>query len=515
MKSIVQPLVIDRTVFSLCPICLKVINARIFQEKEAVMIEKRCEEHGYFKDVYWSDVALYRKFMGYWTDGSGIDGSSQTRLGCPFDCGICENHKTGTLLANIDVTSRCNLSCPTCFADAGDSENEPTMDQLRAMMMTVRDQRPVLCSAIQFSGGEPTMRSDLPEIVALARQLGFTQIQVATNGIKLAASPNLCRSLVQNGLTTVYLQFDGVTPEPYRILRGRDLLPMKRQAIENLRRAKQMSTVLVPTLAKGVNDNQIGDIVKFAIGESDVVKGINFQPVSFTGRIDQSERNEKRVTIPDIFSLLEDQTDNEITRDDFYPVPFVAPISSLIAAETGMLQPSMTVHPCCGAATYIYYIKGHMIPITRFVDVGGLMERIKEIVQDYDGSKLGWIRMNSIILKELPKFIDEPRTSESLNITGLLLSVFRKGTWESLAEFHNSSLFLGIMHFQDLYNMDLERLQRCGIHYILPDGRIIPFCSYNTIHRSLLSCQSNCKLQGVRLKIKLWQDIPSQAPGTH
>ena len=500
--STMQPLVIDQTVFSLCPICLKVINARIFQEGDAVMIEKLCEEHGYFKDVYWSDVTLYRRFMGYWTDGSGIDGSSQAVQGSPFDCGICENHKTGTLLANIDITSRCNLSCPTCFANAGDSTNEPTMDQLRTMMQTLRDQKPVPCSAVQFSGGEPTMRNDLPEIVALARQLGFSQIQVATNGMKLATSPDLCRNLARNGLSTVYLQFDGVTPEPYKILRGSDLLPMKHRAIENLRMAKQTSAVLVPTLAKGVNDNQIGDIVKFASHNSDIVKGVNFQPVSFAGRIDQSERKEKRITIPDIFSLLEDQTGNEITRDDFYPVPFVAPISSPIAAETGVLQPSMTVHPCCGAATYIYYINGHMIPITRFVDVEGLMERINEDVQDYDGSRLGRIRMNGMILKELPKFINEPKTARSLNLTGLLLSVFRKGTWESLAEFHNSSLFLGIMHFQDLYNMDLESLQRCGIHYVLPDGRIIPFCSYNTVHRSQLSGKSNCKLRGVRFKVR-------------
>ena len=490
MKNIVKPLIIERTVFSLCPVCLKVINARIFQECDAVMIEKRCEEHGHFKDVYWSDATLYKRFMGYWIDGPGIDGSSQTRQGCPFDCGICENHKTRTLLGNIDVTSRCNLSCPVCFAEAGDSANEPTMDQLRTMMQILRDQRPVPCSAIQFSGGEPTMRDDLPEIVALARQLGFSQIQVATNGMKLASSPNLCGDLVRNGLTTIYLQFDGVTSEPYKTLRGRDLLPMKHRAIENLREAKLMSIVLVPTLAKGVNDCQIGDIVKFASCNSDLVRGVNFQPVSFAGRIDQAERKEKRITIPDILSLLEDQTDNEITRDDFYPIPFVAPISSLIAAETGVLQPSLTVHPCCGAGTYVYCVNGHMIPITRFVDVEGLMERIKEGVQDYDGSKLGRLRMNGMILKELPKFINESRMSGSLNLTGLLLSVFRNGTWESLAEFHNNSLFLGIMHFQDPYNMDLERLQRCGIHYILPDGRIIPFCSYNTVHRFRSSNES-------------------------
>ncbi len=250
MKSIVRPPIVDRTVFSLCPTCLKVINAHIFQEGDAVMIEKRCEEHGYFKDIYWSNVSLYRRFIGYCTDGFGIGGSSQTRQGCPFDCGICENHRTGTLLANIDVTDRCNLSCPTCFANAGDSKIEPTADQLRTMMNIVRNQKPVPCSAVQFSGGEPTMRDDLPEIVALARRLGFTQVQIATNGMKLATNPDLCRNLVRSGLTTVYLQFDGVTPEPYKTFRGSDLLQMKHRAIENLRRAKQKSTVLVPTLAK-------------------------------------------------------------------------------------------------------------------------------------------------------------------------------------------------------------------------------------------------------------------------
>jgi uncharacterized radical SAM superfamily Fe-S cluster-containing enzyme len=220
-----------------------------------------------------------------------------------------------------------------------------------------------------------------------------------------------------------------------------------------------------------------------------VVKGVNFQPISFAGRIDQADRAKKRITIPDILSLLEDQTNNEIIRDDFYPVPFVAPISSLISAETGVLQPSLTVHPCCGAGTYVYRVNGRMIPITRFVDVEGLMESIKEGVQDCDGSRLGRLRMNGMILKEMPKFIDESRMPGGQNLTGLLLNVFKNGTWESLAEFHNNSLFIGIMHFQDAYNMDLERLQRCGIHYILPDGRIIPFCSHNTVHRSRSSDQ--------------------------
>ena len=477
---------IARTAASLCPVCLEVIYARIFQEGETVMIEKHCEEHGDFKDIYWSDAAIYKRFMRYQLDSMSLTDSPQTHQGCPFDCGLCKNHKTGTLLGNIDVTNRCNLSCPVCFADAGDELNEPTIGQIVAMMQVLRDQMPVPCPAIQFSGGEPTLRKDLPELVFLARKMGFAQIQVATNGIMLASSPDLCRHLVLSGLSTAYLQFDGVTPEPYKAMRGRDLLQIKLQAIKNLREAGQMSIVLVPTLAKGINNDQVGDIIRFASKNVDVVKGVNFQPVSFVGRIDQDERVKKRLTISDLIALVEDQTDNEITRDDFYPVPFVAPISSLIAAETRMPQPAFTVHPCCGAATYIYCVDGHLIPITRFVDVEGLLEKIKEEVQSFNGSWLGRLRMKGMILKELPKFIDKSRTPEGMNLTGLLMNVFKNGTRESLIEFHNKTLFLGTMFFQDLYNIDLERLQKCGVHYALPDGRIIPFCSYNTVHRSRL-----------------------------
>ena len=482
---------VDETIFSLCPICLEVINARIFQEEKRVMIEKRCAEHGDFKDIYWSDAVLYRRFMRFWAYGEGIENPISSTESCPFNCGLCENHKTGTILGNIDITNRCNLSCPTCFADAGQNHDDPTMDQIRSMMQTLRDQRPVPCPAIQLSGGEPTMRDDLPLIVSLAKEMGFSQVQVATNGLKLATSPDLCRSLVSSGLSTVYLQFDGVTPEPYKTMRGHDLLQLKLQAIKNLRAAGQMSVVLVPTLAKGVNDSEVGDIIRFASINLDVVKGVNFQPVSFVGRIDQDDRAEMRLTISDLIALVEDQTNSEITGDDFYPVPFVAPISGLVAAETGTAQPALTVHPCCGAATYIYCINGHLVPITRFVDVEGLLEKIREEVENLDGSMLSRLWIRRMILMELPKFIDKSRTPEGLAFTRLFFNIIKNGTREALIEFHNSTLFLGTMFFQDLYNIDLERLQRCGVHYALPDGRVIPFCSYNNIHRSRSSIKKS------------------------
>jgi uncharacterized radical SAM superfamily Fe-S cluster-containing enzyme len=482
-----QPTNIDKTVSSICPVCLSVIPAHIFQEGSEIFMEKRCEDHGEFRDLYWSDASLYKKFNKYWSTGQGIGNSLPSQKGCPFDCGICSNHLTGTLLANIDLTNRCNMSCPICFADAGGRVYEPTMDQIRAMMLVLRSEEPVPCPAVQFSGGEPTVRDDLPEIVAMAKRMGFSQIQLATNGLRLAASLDLCRSLERNGLNTVYLQFDGVTPEPYRAVRGGDFLPIKLRAIENFRTAGQTSVVLVPTLARGVNDSQVGNIIRFASKNLDVVKGINFQPVSFSGRIDPRERAEKRITIPDFLSLLEEQTNNDITRDDFYPVPFVVPISQLIAAESGQPQPAFTVHPCCGAATYIYRFNGHMIPINRFIDVEGLMERISLEVEGFNGSRssssLSKLKMNGKILREIPKFVDESRVPGDLNVTRMLLKVFTSGTRESVREFHNKTLFVGTMHFQDAYNMDLEKLQRCGVHYATPDGRLIPFCAYNVLHR--------------------------------
>lgn len=477
---------IAKNILSLCPICLKVIRARIFQEGGAVMIEKHCEEHGDFKDIYWSDAAIYKRFMRYQSDCTSPNNSPQIHESCPLNCGLCKNHKTGTLLGNIDVTNRCNLSCPICFADAGDELNEPTIGQIGAMMQALRDQMPVPCPAIQFSGGEPTLRRDLQDIVFLARNMGFVQIQIATNGILLAARKDLCKMLAQCGLCTIYMQFDGITPQPYKTIRGCDIFPAKLQAIENVREAGQLNLVLVPTLVKGVNDHQIGDIAKFASKNVDLVRGVNYQPVSFVGRINQEERVARRITIPDVLRLLEDQTDNEITRDDFYPIPFVEPISHLITAVTGTSQPVLTAHPCCGSGTYVYCQGERKIPITRFLDVEGLMESIRENANNFDGSLLGKLKMEGTILKQLPGFIDVSKTPDDLDLKELILDVFIKGTRESLAKFHNGFLFLGIMHFQDLYNINLEKLERCGIHYALPDGRIIPFCSYNTVHRSRL-----------------------------
>ncbi len=479
---------------SLCPECLEIIEAKIFEDALGrVKIQKVCDVHGVFEDIYWSDAELYKKFDRYWCEGSGLSEPMVSVDGnCPNNCGACPSHKTTTILANIDVTNRCNQNCPICFANASAAGYlyEPSFDQIKDMLIGLRSQKPVPCPAVQFAGGEPTVRRDIVQIVQTAHDVGFPQIQIATNGINLAKKPELSRMLYKAGLKTVYLQFDGLTEMPYQIARGYNALPLKLKAIENCRAGGLTSVALVPTIARGVNDDQIGDIVHFAADNRDTVKGINFQPISFTGRIDKDEREKMRVTAPDVFHAIEEQTDGDILASDFYPVPFVVPISRFVTAEKNTPYAEFTVHPHCGAGTYVYIEEGKMIPITRFIDVEGLLEFVNELASGIEEKKRikSFERITAIgkLIKGIPRFIDSELAPKHVNVRKLFIDVLKDGTDEATKEFHRNTLFIGVMHFQDLYNMDLERIQRCGIHYATPDGRVIPFCTYNTLHRETI-----------------------------
>ena len=471
---------------SLCPECLSVIPAEVCEEGGKILIRKRCEEHGEFEDIYWADAELYKRFSAFESVGKGFATRAAER-GCPYDCGLCPAHKTTTLLANIDVTNRCNQRCPTCFANAAASGRlyEPSQDEIWKMLEVLRSEVPP-CPAVQFAGGEPTVRSDFVELVKMAKKLGFAQIQVATNGIMLAKSVEFCERLVHAGLHTVYLQFDGVKEEAYEKLRGRRVLKTKLKAVENCRAGGIRSVVLVPTLARGVNDDQIGDIIRYAVENLDVVRGVNVQPVSFTGRIDKSELRKLRITIPDFIKLVEEQTDGQIPKESFYPVPAVVPVSRFVEAWKGEPQIAFTVHPHCGAATYVFVDGKRLIPITDFVDVEGILEFLKEKAEELERARLPALAKLKVAIsaaKQINKFIDVEKAPSGAESMRKVIDVLTRGDRESTAEFHRRTLFIGCMHFMDPYNFDIKRVQRCGIHYVTPDLRIIPFCTYNTLHR--------------------------------
>jgi uncharacterized radical SAM superfamily Fe-S cluster-containing enzyme len=490
---------LPKETLSLCPDCRKIIKARIFEENGDVMMEKECAEHGKFKDKYWSDAKYYLWAEKYAYDGDGIKNPrTKSEKDCPGNCGICDEHMSHTVLANLDLTNRCNLRCPVCFANANDSGYvyEPSYEEIVKMMENLRANLPVATPAIQFSGGEPTMHPRFFDIVKKARELGFAQVQVATNGIKIAADPEYANKMKDAGVQTVYLQFDGLKEENYIAARGKPLLKTKLKAIEHLRntRGKPLSTVLVPTIINGINDDQCGEILKFAIENRDVIRCINYQPVSFTGRISKDELEAQRFTISDLADRLEKQT-NYVNKYDFYPVPFVAPISYMASVVSGKQKVAFTSHPHCGVATFLYIDDdGKVTPINRFVDVDGLLAKMNELGDRASGFlaqvllKVGKkVTSNEAKKKAVMKnfnkyfgeYIDHDKIPEGLNLDEIITGLIATGDRDPLSDFTWKLLMIGGMHFQDCYNYDVERIKRCTIHYSVPDGRIIPFCSYN------------------------------------
>lgn len=471
---------------SLCPECLSVINAEVYEDNDKIMIKKECKEHGSFDSTYWGSEELYKKASESDFIGEGIrNPQTYSDDDCPLNCGVCDEHESQTILGLIDVTNRCNLKCPVCFANAAVSKSlyEPTYEQIRQMLQNLRGNKPVPAPAIQYAGGEPTVRKDIVDLIKLAKEEGFTHTQIATNGLRIARSPKLAHELREAGLNTIYLQFDGVTEEPYLKIRNKDLLSTKLKAIENCREA-DLGVVLVPTIIKGINDHQIGDIIKFAVENIDVIHGINFQPVSFAGRTPSDEVEEQRITIPDFEMLVEEQTESRIKIEDFHPASSVSPISEFIEAIEGEKQVVFTCHPHCGAATYIFVDDGEIIPVTQFIDVDRFFNLLsKSAVDIKDGGLTGKAKSVARATMELPRTIDRSKAPDSVDIRTILTSIFKDRSYDSLGDFHHNSLLIACMHFMDPWNFDQDRVRRCVIHYAVPDGRIIPFCSMNALYR--------------------------------
>lgn len=477
---------LPKTTQSLCPECKKIITARIFEKDGKVMMEKNCLEHGTVTDVYWSDVELYLKAEKFAYDGVGVkDPFIPHAKVCPNECGLCDLHLSHTSLAIIDLTNRCNLKCPICFANANAAGYvwEPSFDQIVKMLELLRAQKPVPTPAVQFSGGEPTIYPQFIEAIAKAKELGFSQIQAASNGIKFAEDLKLLKDATAAGLHTIYLQFDGMRDEIYMAARGKNLMAVKQKVIDNVRSfSPHPSVVLVPTIVNGINNDQVGAIFKFALDNIDVVKGINYQPVAFCGRIKQEERMAQRYTLTDLVKDLSVQTKGQITKEDWYPVPTVVPVSTLASALLGQEKVTFTAHPHCGLATYLFVNdKKEVVPLTRFVNVEQLFKDLYDLSVKADKAK---VKLPSKVkaYTTLKKHIDEDKMPEGLDtkqFLGLLQAMLGDSSKATLAKFSWGMMFVGGMHFQDAYNYDVERVKRCCIHYAVPDGRIIPFCAYN------------------------------------
>lgn len=460
---------------SLCPKCLKFLQAEIFESRGKVWIRKKCEKHGEFLDLYFGDYDTYKKNMKFAHKGKGIRNPNIKDKNplCPKSCGLCAMHKSHTALGNIVVTNRCDLQCWYCFfyAKAMGYVYEPSQEKIREMLRSMRREKPVGAKALQLTGGEPLMRDDILDIVKIAKQEGYSYVQLNTNGIRLAYNPEIVRKISKLGVHTLYLSFDGTNPKTNP--KNHWEIP---RIMQNCRRAG-IGIVLVPTIINTVNDRDVGNILKFGISHIDVVRSVNYQPVSLVGRITKADVKKYRITIPDVIRLLEEQT-SFVSKEDFYPIPIVTPLTHFVEALTDLPKYELTTHPVCGMATYLFKDGEKIIPITRFVDVEGLLEYLDEKADEIKKGKSKIIAAVKVLAK-LNSFIDKKKQPNYLNFGKILFDILTKGNYRSLSVMHHKTLFVGLMHFMDKFNYDIERVKRCCIHYAQPDGRIVPFCAFN------------------------------------
>ncbi len=466
---------------SICPECNRTLPASIFERDQKVWIRKRCSKHGEFEDLYFGSYEIYRKFSKYDHKGTGIENPQIEResYSCPEDCGLCGDHLTHTALANIVVTNRCDLTCWYCFFYAkkgieGSYIYEPTLEQVRDMVKSLRSMRPVPGNAVQITGGEPALRDDLVDIIKMVKAEGVGHIQLNTNGIRLATDLDFAKAVREAGVNTVYLSFDGVTAKTNP--KNHWEVPY---ALDNCRSAG-LGIVLVPTVLKTVNDHEMGDIVGYAHRNIDIIRSVNFQPVSLVGRMPREERMKFRITIPDCMKLVEEQTGGDIPVSSWFPVPSCVPISHFVEGMTRKEEYELSIHFACGAGTYVFKDGDRLIPLSSFVDIEGLLEYLGEKAEELkSGRSKVWV--GAKMLRKLKSFVDKRGQPKELSIVKLLFDALVRHDYRALGKFHKKSLFLGMMHFQDKYNLDVERVKRCDIHYLTPDNRIIPFCAFNVI----------------------------------
>ncbi len=476
---------LPRTVETLCPVCGAIVLGRYFVENSAVYIEKTCPDHGYVRDCINTDVLLYSK-AAFWTfeEQPGVlEPQISGGRHCPSDCGLCDQHLSGACLAQIDLTNRCNMRCPICFANSGVKGYvyEPDYDEVVRQLQVLRDMRPVPCTAVQFTGGEPTVHPDFLRIVAQARRMGFSHIQVATNGLKLADA-HYARRCAEAGVHVLYLQFDGVGEAAYRRTRNfPGIWKIKLACLENARRTG-MKICLVPTILKGINDDRVGEIIRFAVANIDVISAISFQPVSFSGRIDEAERVARRYTLGDLAGDIAEATGASPLRDMF-PLSVVLPLAQIIEALTGKPKVRPSPHPDCAFGTYLLVSPdGAVYPFPAVVNIEGMftdMNRIAARIRRRGratwGDKWRTVRMfkRHFRPKAAPAGLTVKRFIRSL--WGLLDKDIGRGAGE---QYTYRTLMCAGMHFQDRYNFDVERAKRCVIQYSTPLG-ILPFCTHN------------------------------------
>ena len=453
MADRVRPYLFYDTAISICSTCYRRIEAKIVFEQDRVYMVKRCSRHGGERVLMADDVEYYRRCREVFIKPPEMPNHYNTpiRWGCPYDCGLCPDHEQHSCLTVLEITDNCNLRCPICYASSGPERPRfRSLDQIERMLdAIVRNEGEP--DVVQVSGGEPTIHPDFFAVLDLCRQRPIKHLMVNTNGVRIATDPAFAERLAEyrNGCE-VYLQFDSLEREPLLALRGADLRSVRTRALERLN-ALNLSTTLVVTVKKGLNDGELGRIVEFAL-EQPCVRGVTIQPVQAAGRLEGFDPARDRLTLTEVRRKILEQT-AVFRPEDIIPVP---------------------CHPDSLAMAYALKLGGTVTPLTGLIDTDTLINGGRNTVLFERDDAIRRAVFDLFATNHSPE-------SSARHLRDLLCCLPQIAVPEGLG--YANVFRLMIVQFIDAYSFDVRSIKKTCVHIVHPDGRLIPFDTYNLFYR--------------------------------
>ena len=437
---------------SICSTCYRKVEAKVLFQDGNVYLQKRCSRHGFERVLISTDIEYYKKARLTLKPGQmPVKFNTPIRYGCPYDCGLCPDHEQHSCLTLVEITDACNLSCPVCYAESGPHrQTHRSLEQVEFMLdCVVRNEKEP--DIVQISGGEPTIHPQFFEILDAAKRRPIKHLMVNTNGIRIAKEPDFARRLADYmPAFELYLQFDSLEEAPLRELRGADLRDIRLRALERLNELN-ISTTLVVTVKKGSNDGELGRIIDFALKQR-CVRGVTFQPIQAAGRLEDYDPARDRLTLSEVRQNILSQTPL-FKPEDIIPVP---------------------CHPDCLAMGYALKLGGKTVPLTSLIDPKVLLQG--------EGSTIIYER-DPTLRDHVFKLFSTSHSPESasLSLKQLLCCLPLVRVPESVT--YNNIFRILIVQFLDARNFDVRSVKKSCIHIVHPDGRIIPFDTFNLFYR--------------------------------
>jgi uncharacterized radical SAM superfamily Fe-S cluster-containing enzyme len=456
MPDRIRPYLFYDVALSICSKCLRKVEGKIVFQNDCVFLMKRCPEHGSEKVLIADDVNYYRRCREVFIKPPEMPQVYNTpvKWGCPYDCGLCTDHEQHSCLSLIETNDHCNLACPICYAGSGPSRNQyRSLAQIEKMFdAVVRNEGEP--DVVQISGGEPTIHPDFFAILELAKARPIRHLMVNTNGIRIAQGEDFVKRIADDYPDLeVYLQFDSFERNPLMELRGADLRTTRMRALEMLNRY-DISTTLVVTLKKGLNDSEVGKIIDFAL-EQPCVRGVTLQPIQAAGRLEGYDPARQRLTLTEVRRNILEQT-KVFRPEDIIPVP---------------------CHPDCLAMGYALKLDGKVVPLTGMIDPQVLINggRNTIVYEEDKAVREGVFKLFAT---------NHSPQSGAGTLRELLCCLPRLAAPPQLS--YKNIFRVLIVQFMDAYSFDVRSVKKTCIHIVHPDGRLIPFDTYNLFYRDEL-----------------------------